>query len=254
MIGFTTYGDLSGAGAQVNLDCEQWISNWWIPEAACRLVVATPTAAPSLWRSYVDGAFESYRRFGVERALEYDKIRDGVGTKIFFAALDEDRTVIGGARTPGPLSAVTDAHALQEWNGEDGARDVRHLIFKRLLAGVVEIKSAWVMPDKSRSGALTAVLARTPIHAMDLLDIRFALATSADHVLAKWGTSGGVVATDIPATPYPDNRYRTKIMSWDRRNYLKKAVPAQRPSLRAELATLSMVPRIAGPGSRSLAL
>lgn len=247
-------GSHAGAGTRVKLGAEQWISSWWIPEASCRMVVATPTAAPSLWRTFVDGALASYRRFDVERALEYDKIREGIGTKLFFATLDEDQTVVGGARTAGQMTKVTDAHAMLEWDGRDGASAVRHLVFKKLLAGVVEIKSAWVMPDKSRAGALTTALARTPIHAMDLLDIRFALATSADHVLTKWSTSGGVVAADIPATPYPDDRYRTRIMSWDRRNYLRQAAPAQRPKIRAELRTLSRVPRIAGIGSRSIAL
>jgi hypothetical protein len=45
-------------------------------------------------------------------------------------------------------------------------------------------------------------------------------------VLDKWRSSGGVVAA-IPATPYPTPQYRTKMMWWDRRNFIQHAEPGQ---------------------------
>ena len=38
--------------------------------------------------------------------------------------------------------------------------------------------------------------------------------------------SGGVVAA-VPATPYPDERYQTKMMWWNRRDFVNYAEPEQ---------------------------
>ena len=58
---------------------------------------------------------------------------------------------------------------------------------------------------------------------MTLLDVQFAMATAAAYVLDRWRSSGGVVASKIPATPYPDERYRTKMMWWDRSSFANHA-------------------------------
>ena len=61
---------------------------------------------------------------------------------------------------------------------------------------------------------------------MALMNVQFCMATSAPHVLERWRSSGGVVAP-IPAAPYPDQRYRTKMMWWDKRTFAKHAEPEQ---------------------------
>ena len=74
---------------------------------------------------------------------------------------------------------------------------------------------------------------------MTLLGIQFCMATSAPHVLERWRTSGAVVAP-IPATPYPDERYRTKMMWYDRRAFANHAAPDQIPKILREMSTVSM--------------
>lgn len=54
--------------------------------------------------------------------------------------------------------------------------------------------------------------------AMAVLDVDYCMATAAAHILEQWRSSGGVVS-DIPATPYPDGRYETKMIWWDRRTF-----------------------------------
>jgi len=51
-------------------------------------------------------------------------------------------------------------------------------------------------------------------------------ATAATHALNRWRSSGGVVAP-IPAAPYPDDRYQTKMIWWDRRDFIRHAEPGQ---------------------------
>jgi hypothetical protein len=92
--------------------------------------------------------------------------------------------------------------------------------------------------DRDKARRLSAALARTPFHAMALLDIQFCMATSAPHVLERWRTSGAVVAP-IPATPYPDERYRTKMMWYDRRTFANHAAADQIPKILNEMSMVS---------------
>ncbi len=206
--------------------------SWFDPDAECTMVLSQPTTDRALWEDYLRGAEHSYRRHGVERALDADAIRKGADTAMFWAALDSSGRVIGGLRAKGPLTSADDSHATVEWAGQPGLTAVRKMI------GVLEMKSAWTTDDRERARCLSKSLARTMFHAMALMDVQFCLATSAPHVLERWRTSGAVVAA-IPATPYPDERYRTKMMWWDRRTFANHAEPDQIPKILHEMNTVS---------------
>jgi hypothetical protein len=64
------------------------------------------------------------------------------------------------------------------------------------------------------------------------------MATAATYVLNRWRSSGGVVAP-IPATPYPNDRYQTKMIWWDRRNFINHAEPKQVAKILMETEQLS---------------
>jgi hypothetical protein len=135
--------------------------------------------------------------------------------------------VMGGLRAKGPYRSADEAHALQEWSGQPGYDEVRKMITDRLPFGVVEMKTAWVTDDPERSRQLTSAISRTPLHAMGLLDIQFIVATAASYVLKRWLSSGGILASKILATPYPDERYETRLAWWDRRTFANHAEPKQ---------------------------
>lgn len=200
---------------------------WWDADSDCTIVIAEPSAQPELWASYVRGARDSYLKHGVEAALDTEALLRGDDTALFCAGINESGSVVGGVRAKGPYSAVDECHAVTEWSGQPGLKAVRKMISDRLPFGVVEVKSAWVSDDPDQSRALTDVLARTPLHFMAMLDIQFAVATAAAYVLKRWLSSGGVLASRIPATPYPDARYQTKMMWWDKRTFPNHADPKQ---------------------------
>jgi hypothetical protein len=108
------------------------------------------------------------------------------------------------------------------------------MINDRVPFGVLEMKTAWTTDDRDSARRVSHALARTIFHAMALLDVQFGVATCAPHVLERWLTSGAVVAP-IPATPYPDERYRTKMMWWDRRTFANHAAPDQLPKILDEM-------------------
>jgi hypothetical protein len=209
-------------------------SSWWDAASRCTIVVAQPASEPDLWADYVRGAQLSYHKHGVERALDTTAMERGTDTALFCAGINEAGQVVGGVRAKGPYSEVDECHAVVEWSGQRGLAAVRKMVGDRLPFGVVEIKSAWVSDDPEQSRALTDVLARMPLHSMVLLDAQFAVATAAAYVLNRWLSSGGVLAAKIPATPYPDERYQTKMMWWERRTFANHATPKQISTFFAE--------------------
>jgi hypothetical protein len=180
-------------------------------------VAAPPHAVPDLWHEYISGALRAYRRFGVESALEYERVHSGETTALFHAALDSRGVVVGGLRAQGPYHRAEESHALREWKTPEETDRIRRMIEARIPAGVVEAKAAWVAEELPQRRELTLALAQMGAMFMDLLDVRFMMATAADNVLELWKTCGGVVDMRIPPTPYPDARYRTRLMWWDRR-------------------------------------
>lgn len=210
----------------------------WLPDAQCRLVASQPELDQMLWNEYLDGALRTYRKHGVEAVLDLDDIRDGRDTQIFFAATDSSGDVVGGARVIGPLQSADESHAVVEWEGSHGLRAVREMITDRLPFGVVEVKTAWADSGTHHSGAITTALARIALPIMALLDVQFVMATAAAHVLDRWRSSGGVVAARIPAAAYPDDRYQTKMMWWDRTTLANQAEPKQLSRMLVETQNL----------------
>ena len=53
------------------------------------------------------GAERSYRKHGVECALDIDALRSGADTIMFFAMIDDAGRMVGGLRAKGPLRRLT---------------------------------------------------------------------------------------------------------------------------------------------------
>lgn len=208
-------------------------AQWHDDATGCTLVMSTPATEPELWDDFVDGAMTSYRGHGAECAVDEDVLRDPAMTSLFLAAIDPDGMLVGGVRAQGPYVDAGQAHAVVEWAGQPGLAAVHKMIADRIPFGVVEIKTAWA-GKHDRGRFLTAALARMPLHATAILGAKFAMATAADHVLDRWRSSGGIVASRIPATPYPDARYQTKMMWWDRAEFTRSAEPQQISTILAE--------------------
>jgi hypothetical protein len=212
--------------------------SWRDSHIDCTLVVAQPSTDPELWSEFVAGAHRSYRNRGVEAALDVDVMRTGSDTAMFFAVLDDAGRMRAGLRAKGPLRSADDSHAVIEWAGQPGQQAVRDMIAARVPFGVLEMKSGWVADDSDRDLDLTTPLARSAFHMMALIDVQFCMATAAAYVLNRWRSSGGVVA-GIPATPYPDERYQTKMIWWNRADFVPHADPAQVAKILVETSQLT---------------
>lgn len=206
----------------------------------CTFVVATPSDQPQLWQIYLRGAHLSYSRHGVEAVLEYDTVADGSSTAVFFAAIDAAGTVVGGMRAQGPYSRSAQAHAISEWDGRTGAAELDEEISLRIADGVIEMKTGWVDDTACNRRELTDALARVFVHSLRLLKVRWALGTVAQHAIRRWETTGGVVSELVSPVAYPDERYQTVLMWWDRERFAELAVPEQLPHIMSESAQLKI--------------
>lgn len=212
---------------------------WHDSDIDCTLVVSTPRADRVLWAEYASGALRNYRKHGVECALDTEALRTGSDTVMFFAVVDDAGRTVAGLRAIGPLRSAEDSHALIEWSGQPGEQVVRNMINDRAPFGVLEMKSAWATDDPDRSHRITEAMARSAFHMMALLGNQFCMATAAAYALNRWRSSGGVVAS-IPATPYPSERYQTKMMWWDSQDFVNHAKPEQVSKILTETQFLSL--------------
>ena len=217
---------------------DAFLASYQDPVSGCRLVVATPSEQPKLWRRYLQGAAESYRHHGVESVLEYDDVIDGRATTMFFAALDDANEVVGGMRVQGPYSVPHQAHAVSEWGGAEGTHELVHEIQARIAGGVIEMKTGWVRDDAPQRRAVTDAVARIFVHSLQLTGARYALGTVAQHAQHRWKTTGGQVSESICPVAYPDDRYRTVVMWWDREQIGDLAAVSQLPHLLQESAQI----------------
>lgn len=197
------------------------------------MIASTPATNRDMWEEYLRGAWAAYTKFGAQDALDVAEVRGGASTSLFYALVD-DGVVVGGVRAQGPYLCASQSHAVLEWEGNPAQKQVRDAITARIGEGVVEMKSAWVSPNAVHAGKLSAALARVALPTMSRLHSRYVIATAADHVLARWESSGGRVDMKIPAAAYPDARYRTRIMWWDRRTLFADADPSVGHRMREE--------------------
>ncbi|MEV0297281.1 hypothetical protein [Nocardia sp. NPDC050710] len=209
-------------------------------QSGCTFFVAAPAAQPALWERYLHGALDVYRHFEVESALEFDRIRDGRSTALFFLGFDPSGAAVAGVRMQGRYADVDQVHGVTDWAGHPGADDLRRMVADRVPDGVIEAKGAWVARDSEHRSELSAAISRTVLHAARLLDARYGFATVATFTVARHRASGAVIAEHIPAAPYPDERYRTVPIWWDIRAYQAIADPLQYRRIRAEQHELGL--------------
>ena len=200
--------------------------SWRDPDIEATLVLSQPYLDPDLWDEFTRGAERSYRKHGVECALDVDALRSGSDTFMFCAAIGDDGRMLAGLRAKGPLRSADDSHAVAEWEGQSAQQMVRDMITDRIPFGVLEMKTGWVIDDSDVNRSLTTALSRSGFYMASLTGYQFFMATAATFVINRWKSSGGLVAP-IPATPYPDERYQTKMIWWDSRDFINYAEPGQ---------------------------
>lgn len=192
-------------GAPSFLDSRSWT----------RFELVTPFEQPALWKSYLDGAVEAYRRHDVEVALELDNVANGLSTTLFVIGRDPDGRCLAGVRIQGPFRHAEETHIMKEFAGSPGEELVRDTITARLGEGVLEAKAGWVRHDHPQRDALSDAVARAFVHVMRWLGCRYGMCSAALFAAKRWETSGARFMEDLEPVPYPSDKYETGLLWWD---------------------------------------
>ncbi len=206
------------------------------PFSRIRFEAHEPASSPYRWAQYLAGLEERYSRHGVQRALDRASLQDG-STSLFFIAIDASGEPVGGLRCRGPLRSARDARVLTEFAGSPYVPNIQRLLSAHLSLGIVEVKGCWVS-TKGESPPVSSGLSRCYVHAMDLLHARFACCSAASHAVGRWETSGGRVVQDVGPVAYPDPRYQTVMVWWDRKLVDRLAERGQRERIGREARQL----------------
>lgn len=181
------------------------------------LVAGRLGSMPTIWEASLAVAHEAYAEHGTLAALDY--LDHDHSDALMFAVLQvSSMRVLGGLRVHGPYLAPLDSHAARtEWSASDDLGKVCDELALRIPHGLVEVKTAFV--DKSlphtQRGQVSAFLSRTPMLIMATTGSRYMMATMPEQHVNRWATCGGQIIESIQPVPYPDERFRTRIMFWD---------------------------------------
>src|SRR3954469_20911040 len=94
--------------------------SWFDSDTGCTVVVSTPAADPALWADFVYGGAGSYRRHGMEQALDMNTLTGEGHTRLFNAVTKDGGGVMGKIRAKGPLDSPEESHAIVEWAAQAG--------------------------------------------------------------------------------------------------------------------------------------
>ncbi|MBB5786802.1 hypothetical protein [Jiangella mangrovi] len=190
------------------------------------------------WMAYADGARASYRRHHVEHALALPVATQESGAPVFAIASDDGGKVRAGCYVNGPLRSVRDAYAPRELAGEPlSATLATHWIEAALPDGVIELKGVWVDATSEHKSVLADLMSRAFVHAMRLLGVRYAYCSAAEHAASRWANSGAEELPGVIPARYPDDRYRTTMLTWDAATAVGRATEEQRRLFENEFRT-----------------
>jgi hypothetical protein len=215
----------------------------------------TPFARPDLWQQYLDGAETTYRAYGVEEALELETIGNGLSTTLFMVGLSPAEEVVAGVRFQGPILDPSEAHVSVEFAGSAGEGKVFSALAERIPHGVIEFKGCWAQVGHVDGRALSDAVARSFVHAMRWLNVRYGCCSAAAYATSRWQSSGGQVMADLETVPYPTDEYETTLLWWDNHDLADYADPQQWQTIELEWPQIEQsgaMARLATPDLLSL--
>ena len=200
-----------------------------------------PLERPDLWSMYLNEAEGKYRSHGFEGTLRRQELQDGHNVPLFFLGFNTEGEPVAGVRFHGPLESSHQAYLLEEMATSPEIEDIRTLIVGELRLGAIEVKGAWSKGAAVNGVRLIAAITRSVTHAMNWLGAEFAIAAVSDTLLEVGSVAGGRMVGTC-SVPYPDDRYRTVAVQWQRARSLELCTPPNQQALRREAEQLSRGP------------
>lgn len=217
-------------------------------ESGVRFEGHHPLERPDLWTMYLNEAEGKYRSRGFEGTLRRQELEDGEGVALFFLGFNPGGEPVAGVRFHGPLEGSDQAYLIEEMADSPEIEDIRSMIDQEIRLGALEVKGAWSKGAAVTGVRLIAAITRSVTHAMNWLGAEFAIAAVSD-TLVSVGTPAGGRMVGTASVPYPDERYQTVCVSWDRSRSYELCSPANQQALRREAEELGRGPARLGAGA-----
>jgi molybdopterin/thiamine biosynthesis adenylyltransferase len=192
-----------------------------------------PLERPDLWKIYLNEAEGKYRSHGFEGTLRRQELEDGHDVPLFFLGFNAEGEPVAGVRFHGPLEGSHQAFLMEEMADSPEIEDIQALIESEIRLGTIEVKGAWSKGAAVTGVRLIAAITRSATHAMNWLGTEFAIAAVSD-TLEEVGTPAGGRKFGTASVPYPDERYRTICVSWERSRSYELCTPPHQQALRRE--------------------
>ena len=192
-----------------------------------------PLERPDLWKIYLNEAEGKYRSHGFEGTLRRQELEDGHDVPLFFLGFNAEGEPVAGVRFHGPLEGSHQAFLMEEMIDSPEIEDIQALIEREIRLGTIEVKGAWSKGAAVTGVRLIAAITRSVTHAMNWLGTEFAIAAVSD-TLEEVGTPAGGRKFGMASVPYPDERYRTICVSWERSRSYELCTPPHQQALRRE--------------------
>ena len=200
-----------------------------------------PLERPDLWKVYLEEGEGKYRSRGFEGTLRRAELEDGKDVSLFFLGFSPDGDPVAGVRFHGPLESSDQAAVIEEMAQSSEIEDIRGQIDSYIRYGVLEVKGAWAKGAAVTGVRLIAAITRAGTHAMNWLGAEHAVAAVSD-MLSEIGASAGARAMGTTWVPFPDERYRTIAVSWQRARTYEFASPEHQQAMRREAEQLARGP------------
>jgi len=216
-------------------------------ESGVRFEGHHPLERPDLWKIYLNEAEGIFRSRGFEGTLRRLELEDGNGVSLFILGFDADGAAVAGVRFHGPLEGSHQAAIIEEMASSPEIGVIRDLIEQEIRLGAVELKGAWSKGAAVVGTRLVSALSRSVTHGMNWLGAEFAIAAVSDTLMPV-GDVTGAIQVGTQWVPFPDERYRTIAVSWQRGRTYELSTPENQRAYRRESEQLLRGPSKSGEG------
>ena len=204
-----------------------------------------PFERPDLWNRYLEDAEGKYRSFGFEGTLRRRELDEGEGVPLFFVGFAPNGDPVAGLRFHGPLENRWDAALIEEMADLPELDEIGSLIDSEAKFGIIEAKGGWAKGEAVLGVRMVATISRIMTHAAVWLGAERTIAAVSDLLIPVGKVAGGEVLSRNHV-PFPDERYRTYAVTWQRSRSYDLADETNQRALRLEAEQLARGPRASG--------
>jgi molybdopterin/thiamine biosynthesis adenylyltransferase/nitroreductase len=216
-------------------------------ESGVRFEGHHPLERPDLWKVYLNEAEGIFRSRGFEGTLRRLELEEGNDVSLFLLGFDAEGNAVAGVRFHGPLEGAHQAAIVEEMATSPEIGLIHDLIEQEIRLGAVEVKGAWSKGATVVGSRLLTAISRSVTHGLNWLGAEFAIAAVSDTLMPV-GTATGGVQVGTHWVPFPDERYRTIAISWQRGRTYELATPENQQAYRREAEQLLRGPSRSGEG------